>query len=117
MRGLARSFSWFGGGRKRTERRTEPPATVPEPREVDVPGIGIVVVARTVNCIGAGCPKPQLLTLKALNLVYEGDTVELISDNVTAVETIPAMMLAAYGRHLATVRDDGCWKVYVRKGI
>lgn len=111
------SFSWFGRRRKRSERCTDNQATAAAPREVVVPGLGPVSVARTVNCIGAGCPKPQLLTLKALNLVYEGDTVELISDNVTAVETIPAMMLAAYGRHLATVRDDGCWKVYVRKGI
>lgn len=111
------SFSWFVRRRNRSERRSASQATVPEPREVTVPGLGLISVARTVNCIGAGCPKPQLLTLKALNLVYEGDTVELISDNVTAVETIPAMMLAAYGRHLATVRDDGCWKVYVRKGI
>jgi TusA-related sulfurtransferase len=48
--------------------------------------------------------------------VQDGDVVELVSDNPTAVETIPAMMLSAYGSHLATVRREGCWKVYVRKG-
>lgn len=85
--------------------------------EVDVPGVGLLTVSRTVNCVGDGCPKPQLLTLKALNQVEDGDVVELISDNPTAVETIPAMMLAVFGSHLATVRGDGCWKVYVRKGI
>lgn len=105
-------FAWFG-----KRRRTGVQKAAAETRQVDVPGLGLVSVARTVNCIGDGCPKPQLLTLKALNLVDEGDAVELISDNATAVETIPAMMLAAYGSHLATVRDDGYWKVYVRKGV
>ena len=109
-------FEWFGK-KKRTKKRTSMHATVYESREVEIPGLGVITVSRTVDCIGDGCPKPQLLTLKALNLVREGEVVELISDNPTAVETIPAMMLAAYGSHLATVRDDGCWKVYVRKGI
>lgn len=106
------SFAWFTKRKRRVA-----PTPVADNHWVDLPGLGMVRVARTVNCIGDGCPKPQLLTLKALNLVSDGDAVELISDNVTAVETIPAMMLAAYGRHLATVRSDGCWKVYVCKGI
>lgn len=85
--------------------------------EVDVPGVGALLVTRSVNCIGDGCPKPQLMTLKALNQVAVGDVVELVSDNPTAVETIPAMMMAVYGSHIATIRGDGCWKVYVRKGM
>jgi tRNA 2-thiouridine synthesizing protein A len=85
--------------------------------EVELPGLGLVMVARTVDCIGDSCPKPQLLTLKALNQLPEGAIVELITDNPTAVETIPAMMLAAFGQHLASIRSDGCWKVYVRKDI
>lgn len=92
-------------------------AVAAEKVEVDIPGVGPVTVARTVYCIGDSCPKPQLMTLKALNQVKDGDVVELVSDNPTAVETIPAMMLSAYGSHLATVRMAGCWKVYVRKGM
>jgi tRNA 2-thiouridine synthesizing protein A len=84
---------------------------------VDLPGVGSLLVTRSVNCVGDGCPKPQLLTLKALNQVEVGDVVELVSDNPTAVETIPAMMMAVYGSHIATIRGDGCWKVYVRKGM
>ncbi|WP_372921350.1 sulfurtransferase TusA family protein [Roseovarius sp.] len=83
---------------------------------MELDGLGRVRVARSVNCIGDGCPKPQLLTLKALNQLPEGSVVELISDNPSAVETIPSMMMAAYGVHIATVRDHSCWKVYVRKG-
>jgi tRNA 2-thiouridine synthesizing protein A len=109
-------FSWFGRNRRKT-KQTDMQAIAVEKAEVDIPGVGAVTVARTVNCIGDGCPKPQLMTLKALNQVEDGDIVELVSDNPTAVETIPAMMLSAYGSHLATVRAEGCWKVYVRKGM
>jgi len=107
--------SWFHRD-KRKKKRVNMQAVAIENREVELPGIGMVMIARSVNCIGDGCPKPQLLTLKALNQVQDGDVVELVSDNPTAVETIPAMMLSAYGSHLATVRREGCWKVYVRKG-
>ena len=109
-------FSLFDRNRRK-KKRTDMQAIAVEKVEVDIPGVGPVTVARTVNCIGDGCPKPQLMTLKALNQVEDGDIVELVSDNPTAVETIPAMMLSAYGSHLATVRTEGCWKVYVRKGM
>lgn len=108
-------FPWFNKTRRSTQRPCTPPAVV-ETRPVEVPGVGVIEVARTVNCIGDGCPRPQLLTLKALNQLPPGSVVELVSDNPTAVETIPAMMLAAYGSHLATVREDAVWRVYVRKG-
>ncbi len=112
-------FPWIGK-RKREGRRSGMQSTLNEnreTREVEIRGLGVMKVARSVNCIGDGCPKPQLLTLKALNQLPEGSVVELISDNPTAVETIPSMMMAAYGSHLATIRDDSYWKVYVRKGI
>lgn len=100
---------------ERKKMRAMQQAAMAVEHEVEIPGFGTVAVARTVNCIGDSCPKPQLLTLKALNQLPEGSVVELISDNPTAVETIPAMMLAVFGDHLATIREDGCWKVYVRK--
>jgi tRNA 2-thiouridine synthesizing protein A len=88
-----------------------------EIRQVDIPGFGSLPVGVTVNCIGDGCPKPQILTLKAVNQVPPGIVVELLSDNATAVETIPAMMEAALGTHLLTIRSEGCWRVYVCKGV
>lgn len=109
-------FPWIGK-KQRTARRSGMQSTLNENREVEIRGLGVMKVARSVNCIGDGCPKPQLLTLKALNQLPEGSVVELISDNPTAVETIPSMMMAAYGSHLATIRDDSYWKVYVRKGV
>jgi len=108
-------FSWKSNT-KRSRRRSAIQAGFLEPHDVDIGGLGRIRVARSVNCIGDGCPKPQLLTLKALNQLPEGSVVELISDNPSAVETIPSMMMAAYGAHIATVRDESCWRVYVRKG-
>lgn len=98
-------------------KHTRDPHVITGRREVEVPGFGSVVVACTVNCLGDGCPRPQLLTLKALREVADGEIVELISDNLAAVETIPAMMLTEEGTHLKTVRDGLRWKVYVRKGL
>jgi tRNA 2-thiouridine synthesizing protein A len=108
---------WFRRSRRNNQRMYGKHATDSPSFEVDLPGVGRLIVARKVDCVGDGCPKPQLLTLKALNQVAVGDVVELVSDNPTAVETIPALMMAVYGSHIATVRGEGCWKVYVRKGI
>lgn len=82
-----------------------------------IPGYGEVIVGHVVNAVGDSCPKPQILTLKAVNQVPPGSVVELISDNVTAVETIPAMMEAALGMHLMTMKVDKCWHVFVCKSL
>ena len=80
---------------------------------VDLPGHGTVEVRCRVACEGEGCPKPQLLTLKALNESPGGTVVEVITDNLSAVETIPSMMDIYGGRHLATTKDEGYWHIYV----
>lgn len=82
---------------------------------VELPGYGQVEVRCRVACQGEGCPKPQLLTLKALNESAEGTVVEVITDNLSAVETIPSMMDIYGGRHLATTREAGHWHIYVRR--
>ncbi len=85
-------------------------------RATDVPGLGKTLVARSVNCIGAMCPRPQLLTLKVLGEVGPGEVVEIVLDNPTAVEGFPALAETLGCAHLASVRDFGCWRVYLRKG-
>ncbi len=64
---------------------------------VDLPEHGTVKVCCRINCEGEGCPRPQLLTLKALNETPEGSVVEVITDNLSAVETIPSMMDSTVG--------------------
>jgi tRNA 2-thiouridine synthesizing protein A len=85
-------------------------------RTVDVPGLGKTLVVRSVDCLGAMCPRPQLLTLKVLGEVGPGEVVEIVLDNPTAVEGFPALAETLGCAHLATVRDFGCWRVYLRKG-
>jgi TusA-related sulfurtransferase len=101
---------WFGRFR---DRRSGLPG--PMLRDIDVPGIGRLTLARTVDCLGAMCPRPQLLTMKVLGEVRAGDIIEVISDNPTAVEGFPALAMALNCAHLGTVRETGHWRMYLRK--
>jgi len=98
------------------DNRRRRPAVSTEHHNVELPGLGCVMVSRTIDCIGEGCPRPQLLTLKAFNQIGQGDIVEFISDNPATVETVLDMMFTLPGSHLATVRTEGRWHVYLRKG-
>lgn len=86
-------------------------------REEDLPGIGRVRVSYVVDCMGAMCPRPQLLTMKILGLVGEGEVIEVISDNPAAVEAFPSLAEALYCTHLLTVRESDGWRLYLRKGM
>jgi TusA-related sulfurtransferase len=84
---------------------------------VELPGVGRVQVARSVDCLGAVCPRPQLLTMQMVEELAEGEVFELISDNPTSVETIPSLVMVLCSSHLATVRDAEGWRIYIRKGM
>lgn len=103
---------WFEHFR---EQRTVP--TDPIDREVDIPGVGRINLVRSVDCIGAMCPRPQLLTMKVVGEVKAGEIVEVISDNPAAVEGFPALALALGCTHIATVRDAEHWRMYLRKSL
>jgi len=72
-------------------------------------------IARTVDCLGDSCPRPQLMTKKAVREVNSGDVVEVVLDNPTSVEALPPMCGELVATHLETVKDARCWKVYIRK--
>jgi tRNA 2-thiouridine synthesizing protein A len=86
-------------------------------KEVDIPGLGNVHVVSSVDCLGAMCPRPQLLTMKVLSEVEPGAVVEVVLDNPTAVEGFPALAQTLGCTHLATLRKSGCWHVYLRKSF
>lgn len=86
-------------------------------REEDLPGIGRVRVAYVVDCMGAMCPRPQLLTVKILAQVGDGEVIEVVSDNPAAVEAFPSLAEAMACAHLLTVRERDCWRLYLRKGV
>lgn len=86
-------------------------------REEDLPGIGRVHVACVIDCMGAVCPRPQLLIIKILAQVGEGDVIEIVSDNPAAVEAFPFLAEALLCSHLLTLRERDCWRLYLRKGF
>lgn len=72
-------------------------------------------IAQTVDCIGDSCPRPQLMTKKAMRDLQSGDVVEVVLDNPTSVEALPPMCGEMAATHLETIKDARCWKVYIRK--
>jgi len=82
---------------------------------VTLPDGTSVTVAQQINCLGDSCPRPQLMTKKALAGAASGDVVEVMIDNPTSMEAIPPMMKDLASTHLATVRADRYWRVLVRK--
>ena len=72
-------------------------------------------LAKSVDCIGDSCPRPQLMTKKALGAAASGEVIEVLVDNPSSVEAIPPMMDDLAASHLETIKQDRCWKIYVRK--
>ncbi|MGF1642200.1 MAG: sulfurtransferase TusA family protein [Thiotrichales bacterium] len=94
------------------------PSTVSlETRFVALPRVGTVSVSRSADCLGASCPRPQLLAKSLLEQMAEGEVLEVVSDNPTSVETLPALAMVLYCTHLATLRDGQVWRIYLRKGL
>lgn len=85
-------------------------------REETLPGIGRIRVAYVVDCLGAMCPRPQLLTMKILSQVDEREVIEVISDNPAAVEAFPSLAETLLCAHLMTIKEAACWRLYLRKG-
>ena len=74
-----------------------------------------VQVARRVDCRGDSCPRPQLMTKKAVSEVAPGGVVEVLVDNPSSVEALPPMCDELNATHLETVKDPDCWRVYIKK--
>lgn len=73
------------------------------------------VVARKIDCLGDSCPRPQLMTKKALHEAAPGDVIEVMVDNPSSMEAIPPMLPALGATHLETVKSERRWDIYVRK--
>lgn len=72
-------------------------------------------IARRVDCIGDSCPRPQLMTKKAVAEIRTHDVIEVLVDNPSSVEALPPMCNELGATHLETVKTDRCWQVYIRK--
>ena len=84
-------------------------------RQVELPTGETVRVTHTADCMGASCPRPQLVTMNILESMEAGNVLEFVSDNPTTVETIPALAMTFSSQHLATLHTDTGWYIYIRK--
>jgi len=74
-----------------------------------------VELSARIDCLGDSCPRPQLMTKKALNNAAPQDVIEILIDNPSSMEAIPPMMPELNATHLDTIKGDRRWEVYVRK--
>lgn len=100
-------------------RTTEPSNQTSEVTEewVEISGYGCLYVALTLNFVGDTCLRTNLLTKRALAEAGDGDVIEIITDNLSSIETIPFMSPNYNGVHLATCQDEQCWRIYVQKTV
>lgn len=84
-------------------------------RMVEVPGHGAMVADVCVDLMGATCLRTNLATKRALDAARVGTVIEIVSDNLSSVETIPYMLAGHACIHLGTLHLDGSWKIYARK--
>ncbi len=82
-------------------------ATLPDGR--------VVSVARQVDAIGDSCPRPQLMTKKAVGELKAGEVLEVLVDNPTSMEALPPMCPELHCEHLGTANTGRAWHVYMRK--
>ena len=74
-----------------------------------------VIAASVVDCIGDNCPRPQILTRKALAGAGAGEVIEVKVDNPTSMEALPPIIEENGGAHLGTFRRARHWQVLARK--
>jgi TusA-related sulfurtransferase len=77
--------------------------------------LGEVKVSLACDFSGDTCLRTNLLTKMALDHCSAGAVVEIATDNLASVETIPFMLPGHGFVLLATIRAGASWKLYARK--
>ena len=72
-------------------------------------------LAQQLDCLGDSCPRPQMMTKKALNDMQTNDVIEITVDNPSSMEAVPPMGPQLGATHLETITEKNCWKIYMRK--
>lgn len=104
------SWSWLSRLRKRDNVIVHT-----EGRQVVLPDVGDVTVNIQVNCLNTTCPRPQILAIKAFRRLSVGEVMELVTDNPASVESLASLALVLSARHLATLHEPDCWRIYLAK--
>jgi TusA-related sulfurtransferase/uncharacterized membrane protein YedE/YeeE len=91
-------------------------ATSTERRLVAPLGQPVPAADRVLDCSGEMCPRPQLLTKRAVSREMKvGDVLELVVDNPSSPDLVPTIMDDIGAEHLATIRTDNDWRLFIRK--
>lgn len=98
-----------------SKKKKDENATGTSAGSVVLASAGEVDLKGRIDCLGDSCPRPQLMTKKALTSAASGDVYVVLIDNPSSMEAIPPMMPALDATHLETVKADRCWQVYVQK--
>ena len=86
-----------------------------EGRQITLESGVSATVARSVDCLGDSCPRPQIMTKKAVAGAASGEVIEVVIDNPPSMEAIPPLCPGIGATHLETRKGNNCWEVYVRK--
>lgn len=71
-----------------------------------------------LKVIGYTCPFPTLYTLKALNKISPGDTLEVLTDSRPSCETIPETVRERGHEVLGVEQvESTLWKVRIRRRL
>jgi len=100
----------FGKKNKDSEDQTNSSS-----REVTLENGQSFQVSKTVDCLGDSCPRPQLMTKKALSASASQDVIEILVDNPTSMEALPPMCAGLNATHLDTTSVKNGWQVYIQK--
>ena len=85
-------------------------------KSIQLPGWGLVDVEKVIDCSGEMCPRPQLLTKRAIvREMAVGQVLELVVDNPSSPELVPTIMNDIGAVHMATERDQLSWHLFIRK--
>ncbi len=76
---------------------------------------GSITVDVACDYTGDTCLRTNLMTKMTLDHGAPGSVIEIATDNLASVETIPFMLPGHGCVHLATVRTGSGWKIYARK--
>jgi len=84
-------------------------------REVTLESGQSYQISQTVDCLGDSCPRPQLMTKKAISASASNDVIEVMVDNPTSMEALPPMCAGLDAIHLETTNVKNGWHVYIQK--
>jgi TusA-related sulfurtransferase len=71
---------------------------------------------RTIDTSGTLCPFPIVETAKAVRALRDGAVLCVIATDPGIASDMPMWCKATRNTHLATFRESGAWRSYVRKG-